>query len=83
MTQNEINEVRERRLAATIEMAMKAYDVDEYGLAELIGMKRSTWTRYKRLPWGKKGCSLFFGLAQLLKMSPSWFFAEELETVDA
>ena len=79
MTKKELNEVRERRLEACIEMACKAYDVDEYGLAELIGMKRSTWTRNKRAPWGKKGCSLFIKLAQLLEMSPSWLFAEELE----
>lgn len=74
-----IDEIRERRLSACIKMVEDAYQVDGYGVAELIGMDKRTWTRYKRLPWGKKGANLIMGLCQLTGVRPSWLCAEDVE----
>ncbi|ACV21873.1 Uncharacterised protein [Slackia heliotrinireducens] len=79
MTRDEINEVRERRLAACINMVKEAYQVDGYGVAELIGISKSTWTRYERAPWGKKGFGLFVGLSELTTVKLSWLMAEDLD----
>lgn len=81
MTQNEINEVRERRINAAISMIKEAYQVDGYGVAALIGMSKNKWTRNEKAPWGKKTSSLYFGIAQLTGLSLSWLCAEDLDPV--
>ena len=81
-TSANIDEIRERRLEALINMIEDAYQVDGYGVAELIGMKKQTWTKEMRKPWGKKSCTLFFGLAELTTVRLSWLMCEDLEKAE-
>ena len=66
----------ERRLNAYVDMLMKIYGVDGYGLADLIGMNHAVWTRNVNAPWNKKRTSFFVGLASLTGISLAWFFPE-------
>ena len=72
----DIEETRERRLDAYIEFLENAYQVDGYGLADLIGMSRSQWTRNMRAAWVDKRWSFFVGLASLTGISLDWLIAE-------
>ena len=78
MNENDIdvNEC-ERRLDAYIDMLMKVYHVDGYGLADLIGMSHTWWTRNMNAPWDEKRITFFFGLANLTGISLSWLIAEK------
>lgn len=67
----------ERRLDAYIEMLKAVYDLDEYGLADMLEMKHQTWTKYRRAEFGQKGATTTFRLAQITGISVSWLFCEE------
>lgn len=82
-TEQQLDEIRDRRLQAVIDMAKTAYQVDGYGLAEMLGMSKAAWTRStKSGHWRGVTCKVYFGLCELTGIRPSWIFAEELEQTE-
>lgn len=79
MNETQLNETRERRLAACIKMVEDAYQVDGYGVAELIGMSKRAWTTAQKSPWLEKRLELFVGLYNLTGVRVSWLFCDDLE----
>ena len=67
----------ERRATAYLDFLMTAYGTDAHGLADLAGIPRGTMTKFINAPWERKSVSVFFTLAQLTGISPSFLFAEE------
>ena len=73
-TEEQLDDIRNRRLFAAIEMAKEAYQVDGYGLGEMLGMTKTAWTKStKHRDWRKATCKVYFGLYDLTG------YAEELE----
>lgn len=65
-------ETASRRLDAYIEMLKVAYQVDEYGLADMLGIHRGTWTKFRRADFESKGIWKTFELADLTGISIDW-----------
>lgn len=66
----------ERRLNAYVDMLMKIYGVDGYGLADLIGMSHASWDWNMSASWNRKKTSFFINLASITGISLVWFFPE-------
>ena len=70
------DEAKERRLNAYIEMLKTVYEVDEYGLADMLGMYRGTWTRNRNAPLDEKSPYFYTSLALVSGTSVSWLIGE-------
>ena len=67
-----IEQAKERRIDAYIRFLEDVYQVDGYGLADLIGLNHATWTKNLNAPLGKKEWSFMVGLVSLTGISLDW-----------
>ena len=66
----------EQRIAAYIDMLKAAYQVDEYGLADLLGINRATWTRNRNARFDDMTGAYLVNIAQATGISLAWLFVE-------
>ena len=72
MTKAECEAERDRRLNAYIEMLETVYQTDGYGIADMIGVSKSVWTRNLNAPWGRKSFTFVGGLCHLTGLRTDW-----------
>ena len=79
MSTNDVNICEgERRFNAYLTMIEDIYHVHGYALADLVGIKRTTWTRNMNAPWYQRKTSFISALAGLVGVPLDWFFPDEL-----
>lgn len=71
----------EQRVNDTIEMLKKKYQVDEHGLADLLGVNRAWWTRRRKQNWKEYSAKMLFGIANLANVSADWLLMTSREAV--
>ena len=70
-------EAATRRLDAYVDMLKAAYQVDDYGLADMLGINRGTWTKFMRADLMDKGGVTIVELARITDISIGWLLAED------
>lgn len=70
----------QRRMDAYIEMLKASYQVDEYGLADMLGIDHRTWTRGHNKGYKDYSAKMVFALVNLTGISADWLLltSEEL-----
>ena len=71
-------ELADKRLNAYIDMLKTSYDVDEYGLADMIGVHRGTWTKFRKADFENKGVGTIARLAELTYINLDWLSGASL-----
>lgn len=79
LTNEELNEIRQRRYNAYVAMLEECYQVDSAGLAELLEMPVEEWEAERNRPWGEVMSTTFIKLAKLVDHPMRFLFAEDLE----
>ena len=74
---NENNRLIDERIDSFIEMLKSVYHVDEYGLADMLGINRKAWTRGRNGGISKMGPQTFYKLNELTGVSIGWLLMEE------
>ena len=69
-------EQADTRLDAYIEMLKTVYGVDEHGLADMLGIKRQTWTKFRKAPLPNKGGGTIIQLALVTGIDIDWLLCE-------
>ena len=78
-TQEEMTEIRQRRLNAYVAMVKEAYQVDDDGLADLMEISRDKWEEERSKPWGEVMSTTYVALAKLVDHPMRFLFAEDVE----
>lgn len=67
----------EQRFNCYIEMLKNVYSVDEYGLADIIGLRHCEWARRRNKGWKEYSVKMIKGLADLTGVSVDWLMMLE------
>ena len=79
MKREEYEELCNRRIMAYVDMLKEAYQVDNHGLADMIGVNRGTFTKFLKADFTHKTVTPAFELAKLTGISLDWLVAREVE----
>lgn len=72
---NNQSEIADVRINAYIDMLKTVYQVDEFGLADMLGIHRGTWTKERKASFENKHWSFVVKLASVTGINLDWLVA--------